>query len=91
MRVTEGLLQLAWETLEPRGTYGVEELAEALFDARRPEECYVAFYLLATDRVYFKKKGGLYEARPAEQVAQLRAQAEAERAQEARVAQFTYV
>lgn len=84
----EGLLQLAWETLEPRGTYGVEELAEALFDARRPEECYVAFYLLATDRVYFKKKGGLYEARPAEQVAQLRAQAEAERAQEARVAQF---
>eukprot|EP00850_Spirogloea_muscicola_P016976 SM000141S00920 [mRNA] locus=s141:389445:394241:- [translate_table: standard] len=51
------LLELAWEELvNEKPVVQAEELAELLFMGNGPVECYSAHRLLATDRIYFKKK-----------------------------------
>ena len=73
-------LEVAWELLsEEAGSTVPQELAKLLFSETTPEGCYAAHVLLSDDRLYFKQKGDRYEPRPANQVNELKHQAEMER------------
>ncbi|MFW6359155.1 MAG: ribonuclease catalytic domain-containing protein [Chroococcales cyanobacterium] len=70
-------LEVAWELLEGEGATP-EGMAELLFSEQSPPACYAAYSLLYDDKVYFKKKGDVYEPRPASQVAEIKHQIEVE-------------
>ena len=72
-------LEVAWELLVDGGeTADPESLAVLLFSDRTAAQCYAAYYLLSTDKLYFKQKGDRYEPRPAAQVAEIKHQQEVE-------------
>ncbi|TVQ43405.1 MAG: RNB domain-containing ribonuclease [Gloeocapsa sp. DLM2.Bin57] len=72
-------LELAWELLVEDGE-GItpEEMAALLFSEQSPHLCYTAHSLLSEDKIYFKKKGDLYEPRPVSQVQEIKHQQEVE-------------
>ena len=62
-------LEVAWELLvEEKRTFTSEEMANFLFSVHSSEACYAAYCLLSDDKIYFKKKGEVYEARSPGQV-----------------------
>ena len=72
-------LEVAWELLVDGGeTADPESLAVLLFSDRSAAQCYAAYCLLSTDKLYFKQKGDRYEPRPAAQVAEIKHQQEVE-------------
>jgi exoribonuclease II len=72
-------LEVAWELLVDGGeTADPESLAVLLFSDRTAAQCYAAYCLLSTDKLYFKQKGDRYEPRPATQVAEIKHQQEVE-------------
>eukprot|EP00850_Spirogloea_muscicola_P002654 SM000010S04292 [mRNA] locus=s10:691177:696450:- [translate_table: standard] len=81
------LLELAWEELvNKKPVVQAEELAELLFMGNGPVECYSAHRLLATDRIYFRKKRmdkeGIVSFEPRPPVEELRLEVKAKEAQE---------
>lgn len=76
-------LELAWELLVEEGK-GItpEEMASLLFSEESPYLCYAAHSLLSEDKIYFKKKGDLYEPRPVSQVEEIKHQLEVEKQRE---------
>ncbi|MEG3878389.1 ribonuclease R [Microcoleus sp. herbarium7] len=72
-------LEVAWELLvDGQETADPASLAMLLFSDRTPAQCYAAYCLLSTDKLYFKQKGDRYEPRPAAQVAEIKHQQEVE-------------
>lgn len=72
-------IALAWELLVEEGTaISPEEMASLLFSDDSPHLCYTAHTLLSEDKIYFKKKGDLYEPRPVSQVEEIKHQLEVE-------------
>ncbi|MFM9267610.1 ribonuclease R family protein [Tychonema sp. BBK16] len=72
-------LEVAWELLVDGGeTADPESLAVLLFSDRTAAQCYAAYCLLSTDKLYFKQKGDRYEPRSAAQVAEIKHQQEVE-------------
>jgi exoribonuclease II len=72
-------LQVAWELLEEQQeAISASGMAQLLFSEQTPVLCYAAHILLSEDKVYFKKKGELYEPRSASQVAEIKHQIEVE-------------
>ena len=72
-------LEIAWEILSETGESTAPiEMAMLLFSEKTAPLCYAAYCLLSADKLYFKQKGDRYEARPANQVAELRHQIEME-------------
>ncbi|ELR96500.1 ribonuclease catalytic domain-containing protein [Gloeocapsa sp. PCC 73106] len=72
-------LALAWELLVEEGmAITPEEMASLLFSESSPHLCYTAHSLLSEDKIYFKKKGDLYEPRPVNQVEEIKHQLEVE-------------
>ena len=72
-------LEVAWELLvDGQETADPESLAVLLFSDRTAAQCYAAYCLLSTDKLYFKQKGDRYEPRPAAQVAEIKHQQEVE-------------
>lgn len=72
-------LEIAWELLVEKGeTVNPAELAALLFSEDSPQLCYAAYILLTEDKIYFKKKGDLYEPRPESQVQEIKHQLEVE-------------
>ncbi len=68
-------LEVAWELLVEAGeSVTPATLAQLLYEAQEPAICYAAHLLLADDRIYFKKKGDVYEPRPTSQVEELKHQ-----------------
>lgn len=73
-------LEVAWEILVEEGE-GVNPagLAALLFSDQSPQLCYAAHSLLSEDKIYFKKKGDVYEPRAASQVQEIKHQLEIEK------------
>jgi exoribonuclease II len=72
-------LEVAWELIvEEGGAVSPAEMAQLLFSAQSPSLCYAAHCLLSEDKIYFKKKGDLYEPRSAHQVEEIKHQIEVE-------------
>ena len=72
-------LEIAWELLvEELEPTSPAELAGLIFSDETPELCYAAYLLLCEDKIYFKKKGDLYEPRPISQVEEIKHQIEVE-------------
>ena len=72
-------VEVAWELLVEEGTaVSPTEMAQLLFSAQSPPLCYAAHCLLSEDKIYFKKKGDLYEPRSATQVEEIKHQLEVE-------------
>jgi len=72
-------LEVAWELLlEDNQAVAPAEMALLLFSEQSPPQCYAAHCLLSEDKLYFKRKGDLYEPRSAGQVAELKHQLERE-------------
>ncbi|MDQ2097389.1 MAG: ribonuclease R [Tychonema bourrellyi B0820] len=72
-------LEVAWELLVDGGeTADPESLAVLLFSDRTAAQCYAAYFLLSTDKLYFKQKGDRYEPRSIAQVAEIKHQQEVE-------------
>ena len=72
-------LEVAWELLVGDSEAAdPESLAMLLFSEKSPAQCYAAYCLLSTDKLYFKQKGDRYEPRPAAQVAEIKHQQEVE-------------
>ena len=72
-------LEVAWELLVGDGeTTDPESLAMLLFSESSAAQCYAAYCLLSTDKLYFKQKGDRYEPRSAAQVAEIKHQQEVE-------------
>ncbi|MEZ2231930.1 ribonuclease catalytic domain-containing protein [Microcoleus sp.] len=72
-------LEVAWELLVGDGEAAdPESLAMLLFSEKTPAQCYAAYSLLSTDKLYFKQKGDRYEPRSAAQVAEIKHQQEVE-------------
>jgi exoribonuclease-2 len=68
-------LEVAWELLVEAGeAVTPADLAQLLYESQEPPVCYAAHMLLADDRLYFKKKGDVYEPRPSSQVEELKHQ-----------------
>ncbi|WP_072619490.1 RNB domain-containing ribonuclease [Spirulina major] len=68
-------LEVAWELLVEAGeAVTPADLAQLLYESQEPPVCYAAHMLLADDRLYFKKKGEVYEPRPSSQVEELKHQ-----------------
>lgn len=73
-------LEVAWELLVEEGeTVAPADLALLLFSEQSPVQCYAAYYLLSSDKLYFKQKGDRYEPRSASQVAEIKHQQQVER------------
>ena len=72
-------LATVWELLsaEGAGPYSLEEVAGCLWDSLSGERAFALYSALAGDRLFFKEKGGRYEARGSAQVEELRKQAAA--------------
>ncbi len=72
-------LEVAWELLVGDGEAAdPESLAMLLFSEKTPAQCYAAYSLLSTDKLYFKQKGDRYEPRSPAQVAEIKHQQEVE-------------
>ncbi|MGF1478145.1 MAG: ribonuclease catalytic domain-containing protein [Cyanophyceae cyanobacterium] len=72
-------LEVAWELLVEDGSaVSVADMAQLLYSEQNPILCYAAHSLLCEDKVYFKKKGDLYEPRSASQVEEISHQLEVE-------------
>jgi len=72
-------LEVAWELLlEDNQAVSPAEMALLLFSEQGPSQCYAAHRLLSEDKLYFKRKGDLYEPRSTSQVAELKHQLERE-------------
>jgi exoribonuclease II len=72
-------LEIAWELVTEEGGGTIpKELAQLLFSSTAAEQCYASHVLLSDDRLYFKQKGDRYEARSANQVNELKHQAQME-------------
>lgn len=72
-------LEVAWELLlEDNQAVAPAEMALLLFSEQSPPQCYAAHCLLSEDKLYFKRKGDLYEPRSTSQVAELKHQLERE-------------
>lgn len=68
-------LEVAWELLIEMGEpVDPAAMAMLLFSEQSPPQCYAAHCLLSEDKLFFKQKGDVYEARPASQVAELKHQ-----------------
>ncbi|MBF2021089.1 MAG: VacB/RNase II family 3'-5' exoribonuclease [Hydrococcus sp. C42_A2020_068] len=73
-------LEVAWELLVEEGkAISPSEMAQLLFSDQSPLLCYAAHCLLSEDKIYFKRKGDLYEPRSASQVDEIKHQIEVER------------
>jgi len=73
----ESSLEIAWELLVEEGqAVSPHELAKELFSDQTPAQCYAAYVLLSSDKIYFKQKGDRYEPRNRQQVADIRHQQE---------------
>ncbi|OKH23767.1 RNB domain-containing ribonuclease [Hydrococcus rivularis NIES-593] len=72
-------LEVAWELLVEEGkAVSPSEMAQLLFSDQSPLLCYAAHCLLSEDKIYFKRKGDLYEPRSASQVDEIKHQIEVE-------------
>src|SRR4030042_221643 len=73
-----------WELVGGEGGgFGLRELTEIVFDSKAAGDQEMAlFRALADDRLYFKQKGDLYEARETEKVEQILFQLQREEEQE---------
>jgi len=72
-------LEVAWELLVDEGeTADPASLAMLLFSEQTSAQCYAAYCLLSTDKLYFKQKGDRYEPRSTAQVAEIKHQQEVE-------------
>ena len=72
-------LEIAWEILVEEGESATpKQMAELLFSEENPALCYAAHTLLSQDKVYFKKKGDIYEPRSLNQVEEIKHQLEVE-------------
>ena len=82
-------LEIAWEIVAEEGK-GIApvDLAMLLFSETSPLYCYIAHSILIEDRIYFKRKGDLYEARPANQVEEIKHQLEVEKLKQAEKEEF---
>ena len=68
-------LEIAWELLVEESTpVSPSELAGLIFSDETPELCYASYLLLCDDKIYFKKKGDLFEPRPLSQVEEIKHQ-----------------
>ncbi|BAQ63072.1 exoribonuclease II [Geminocystis sp. NIES-3708] len=77
--VDESNLEIAWELLVEDSTpVTPSELASLIFSEETPPVCYAAHILLSDDKMYFKKKGDIYEPRPITQVEEIKHQIEIE-------------
>lgn len=73
-------LEIAYELLvEEQQAITPSDLAELLFSEENPVLCYAAHCLLSEDKIYFKKKGDIYEPRPITQVSEIKHQLEKEK------------
>lgn len=72
-------LEVAWELMvDEKGAVSPADMAQLLFSSQNPLLCYAAHCLLSEDKIYFKKKGDLYEPRSAHQVEEIKHQIEVE-------------
>ncbi|WP_330203536.1 ribonuclease R family protein [Cyanobacterium sp. Dongsha4] len=72
-------LEIAWELLIEEATpVTPAELATLIFEEETPVFRYAAHLLLSDDKIYFKKKGDVYEPRPQTQVEEIKHQIEIE-------------
>ncbi len=72
-------LEIAWELLVEDGeAVTPADMAQLLFSDQNSALCYAAHVLLSEDKIYFKKKGDLYEPRSANQVAEIQHQLKVE-------------
>ncbi|AUC59649.1 exoribonuclease II Rnb [Cyanobacterium sp. HL-69] len=72
-------LEVAWELLMEESTpITPPELAGLIFSEETPLLCYASYLLLSDDKIYFKKKGDIYEPRPTTQVEEIKHQIEIE-------------
>ena len=71
-------LEVAWELLDGE-TVDPGELALLLFSEKSPSQCYAAYFLLSSDKLYFKQKGDRYEPRSSALVAEIKHQQEVEK------------
>jgi exoribonuclease II len=75
----ESNLEIAWELLVEDSTLVTpSELASLIFSEETPAVCYAAHILLSDDKIYFKKKGDLYEPRSITQVEEIKHKIEIE-------------
>jgi len=73
-------LEIAWELLiEDATPVTPADLATLIFEEETPIFCYAAHLLLSDDKIYFKKKGDVYEPRSQTQVEEIKHQIEVER------------
>jgi len=72
-------LEVAWELLVEDSTpVNPQELAELIFSSDTPILQYASHLLLSNDKIFFKKKGDVYEPRSATQVEEIKHQIEIE-------------
>ncbi|MGF1489815.1 MAG: ribonuclease catalytic domain-containing protein [Prochloraceae cyanobacterium] len=72
-------LEVAWELLvEDYVAVAATDMAQLLFSDTSPPLCYAAHLLLSEDKIYFKKKGNLYEPRSSTQVQEIQHQIQVE-------------
>ena len=82
-------LEVAWEFLQEEGNpVTPPDLAELLFSEQQPVACYAAYHLLSRDKIYFKKKGDIYEPRSASQVEEIKHQLEVQEQKEQEKQEF---
>lgn len=82
-------LEVAWELLVEDGeTVTPTQMAEVLFSDQGPVPCYAAYSLLAEDKIYFKRKGDVFEPRSSSQVAEIKHQIEVEKQRNQEKAEF---
>lgn len=82
-------LELAWEILvEASEAVTPQALAELIFDRDDAVVCYAAHQLLSQDKIYFKKKGDVYEPRSAAQVQEIKHQIRVEQERQQEQAEF---
>jgi exoribonuclease II len=68
-------LEVAWELLSEEGSaVSPNDLAQLLFSEQSPVLLYAAHSLLCEDKIYFKRKGELYEPRTTAQVEEIKHQ-----------------
>ncbi|WP_373479811.1 ribonuclease catalytic domain-containing protein [Geminocystis sp.] len=76
----ESNLEIAWELLVEDSTpVTPSELASLIFSEETPAVCYAAHILLSDDKIYFKRKGDIYEPRSFHQVEEIKHQIDIER------------
>ena len=82
-------LEVAWELLVEEGeAVTPEQMAEVLFSDQSAVACYAAYSLLTEDKIYFKRKGGVFEPRSQSQVAEIKHQLEVEKQRNREKAEF---